>query len=334
MKKSTGQIDTHMEELQQKDGYRYKFYERFRNTYVKDQTTCVPELRMPLDPNRCLVKSGKLDKVNRKGRTNTMEFFLLEHLIAYAAEGAGRLTRAIPLSTVRLLNFSGEDEEEKTSRNRRYRMSQSSIVSNESNESSGSIDYDTLRKSIKPSDRERAFALINPAPIKSFVVFASDKYEKNAWIEAIQEEQKSQREREDLHRKAYLTTGRTASLKHFMSRRTMSQSSIGVETPMSTGVGAGIDTPLSKMTSPAGSFYDLNIDQEAAIQNHEKRVLFVPNTKKCMVCHESFTWMRRPHHCRNCGKCICHSCSPTKLEIRPGDGQVRVCVTCYVSLVA
>ena len=99
---STGQIDTHMEENHQKDDYRFKFYDRFRNTHVKDQTTCVPELRMPLDPNLCLVKHGKLDKVNRKGRTNTMEFFLLEHLICYAAEGAGRLTRAIPLSTVRV----------------------------------------------------------------------------------------------------------------------------------------------------------------------------------------------------------------------------------------
>ena len=225
VKGSTGQIDTHMEENHQKDDYRFKFYDRFRNTHVKDQTTCVPELRMPLDPNLCLVKHGKLDKVNRKGRTNTMEFFLLEHLICYAAEGAGRLTRAIPLSTVRVLNFNEEEEDQdKSSRNRKYRMSQSSVISSGSNGSSGSFDYDTLRKSIKESDRSRAFALISPAPIKSFVVFAPDQYEKKAWIEAIQEEQKNQRENEELHRKTYLSTGRTASLKHFMSKRTMSQS--------------------------------------------------------------------------------------------------------------
>jgi len=100
VKGSTGQIDHHMEEQSQKDQYRSKFYKRFRNTYVKDQTTCVPELRMPFDPNRCLIKEGKLNKVNRKGRTNTMEFFLLGHLLCYAAEGAGRLTRAMPLGTL------------------------------------------------------------------------------------------------------------------------------------------------------------------------------------------------------------------------------------------
>ena len=237
VKESTGQIDTHMEENHQKDDYRYKFYERFRGTTIKDQTTCVPELRMPLDPNLCLVKYGKLDKVNRKGRTNTMEFFLLEHLICYAAEGAGRLTRAIPLSTVRVLNFNEEEDQEKKSRNRKYRMSQSSIISSGSNGSTGSFDYNTLRQSIKESDRSRAFALISPAPIKSFVVFAPDQYEKNAWIEAIQEEQKNERESEELHRKTYLSTGRTASLKHLMSTRTMSQSSMGIDTPMSTGIG-------------------------------------------------------------------------------------------------
>jgi len=230
-----------------------------------------------------------------------------------------------------LLNFSREDEgdehESNKRCNRRYRMSRSS---DRSAESTDSFDYETLRDSIKKSDRDRAFALINPAPIKSFVVFAPDRYEKKNWIDAIREEQKNQRERDELHRKTYLSTGRTASLHHLMARRTMSQSSIGVDTPPMFSTGdAG--TPLTNTLSPAGSFLDMNIDAEEA--SSEKRVLFVPNTKKCMICHESFTWLRRPHHCRSCGKCVCHSCSPTKSELRPGEGQVRVCVTCYVSLV-
>ena len=57
--------------------------------------------------------------------------------------------------------------------------------------------------------------------------------------------------------------------------------------------------------SPMGSFLDLNIDLQSA-KEHKKRVLFVPNTKKCMICSESFMDTSAASY-RNCGKCICHS---------------------------
>ena len=201
--------------------------------------------------------------------------------------------------------------------------------SDKSSESADSFDYDTLRESIESSDRERAFALINPAPVKSFVVFASDRYDRMAWVDAIRAQQQELKKRDDLHRKTYLSTGRKASLRHLTMSRSFSQSSMGVETPKTNEFGGegggGVRTPLT----PAGSFLDINFDNAAA----EKKILFVPNTKACMLCKESFTWMRRPHHCRSCGKCVCHSCSPTKLEIRPGEGQERVCVSCYIVMV-
>jgi hypothetical protein len=37
--------------------------------------------------------------------------------------------------------------------------------------------------------------------------------------------------------------------------------------------------------------------------------------KRCCVCKSAFWTMRRRHHCRVCGRCVCHDCSPRKLLI-------------------
>ncbi|OMJ90453.1 hypothetical protein SteCoe_7151 [Stentor coeruleus] len=50
----------------------------------------------------------------------------------------------------------------------------------------------------------------------------------------------------------------------------------------------------------------------------------------CQVCFLSFTIIRRDHHCRNCGKNICGSCSRFfKLEISGYLTKKRVCVQCF-----
>ncbi|XP_068437134.1 zinc finger FYVE domain-containing protein 26 isoform X2 [Clinocottus analis] len=61
---------------------------------------------------------------------------------------------------------------------------------------------------------------------------------------------------------------------------------------------------------------------------------WVPDTKQdvCMVCRrERFTMFNRRHHCRRCGRLVCHSCSEHKMSIEgcPGDEDVRVCDQCY-----
>ncbi|XP_075964862.1 zinc finger FYVE domain-containing protein 26 isoform X1 [Anarhichas minor] len=61
---------------------------------------------------------------------------------------------------------------------------------------------------------------------------------------------------------------------------------------------------------------------------------WVPDTKRdvCMVCQrERFTMFNRRHHCRRCGRLVCHSCSEHKMSVdgRPGDEEVRVCDQCY-----
>ncbi|XP_026754030.2 lateral signaling target protein 2 homolog [Galleria mellonella] len=53
----------------------------------------------------------------------------------------------------------------------------------------------------------------------------------------------------------------------------------------------------------------------------------------CMRCQAHFTAFRRRHHCRNCGKVFCASCSSNSIPL-PRYGQmkpVRVCEECYQS---
>ncbi|KAM9842856.1 zinc finger FYVE domain-containing protein 26 [Aulostomus maculatus] len=60
---------------------------------------------------------------------------------------------------------------------------------------------------------------------------------------------------------------------------------------------------------------------------------WVPDTQQhiCMVCQrERFTMFNRRHHCRRCGRLVCHACSERRMPVEgcPGD-DVRVCNQCY-----
>ena len=44
---------------------------------------------------------------------------------------------------------------------------------------------------------------------------------------------------------------------------------------------------------------------------HFVPAVWIPDSKtdSCMRCGRAFGWRRRRHHCRLCGRCVCHSCS-------------------------
>lgn len=61
----------------------------------------------------------------------------------------------------------------------------------------------------------------------------------------------------------------------------------------------------------------------------------VQTTTHCRVsatqlCGSRFTWVRRQHHCRNCGKAVCGGCSPRQaVLVKLGYSQAqRVCSLC------
>lgn len=55
---------------------------------------------------------------------------------------------------------------------------------------------------------------------------------------------------------------------------------------------------------------------------------------KCVECDRNFTFFRRQHHCRNCGRVVCgdHSENRFLLEDLAYDEPVRVCDTCTKKL--
>ncbi|CAG8583416.1 1490_t:CDS:10 [Paraglomus occultum] len=77
--------------------------------------------------------------------------------------------------------------------------------------------------------------------------------------------------------------------------------------------------------------------KKRVVENYNAPV-WVPDsaTNKCMNCPEEFTMFRRKHHCRACGKVVCHACS-TRNFIIPGtserdDQVVRACDPCFFTM--
>ncbi|CAG8502203.1 874_t:CDS:10 [Paraglomus brasilianum] len=77
--------------------------------------------------------------------------------------------------------------------------------------------------------------------------------------------------------------------------------------------------------------------KKRVVENYNAPV-WVPDsaTNKCMNCPEEFTVFRRKHHCRACGKVVCHACS-TRNFIIPGtsereDQVVRACDPCFFTM--
>ncbi|KAM4528566.1 zinc finger FYVE domain-containing protein 16 [Odontesthes bonariensis] len=49
----------------------------------------------------------------------------------------------------------------------------------------------------------------------------------------------------------------------------------------------------------------------------------------CMNCYQKFTFTKRRHHCRACGKVYCAVCCSKKCKLKYMDREARVCVLCF-----
>lgn len=54
----------------------------------------------------------------------------------------------------------------------------------------------------------------------------------------------------------------------------------------------------------------------------------------CYCCLSKFNFSHRRHHCRQCGRIICNSCSHSRLTLPAYHNDVRVCDICYTSITA
>ncbi|XP_053331323.1 zinc finger FYVE domain-containing protein 16 [Spea bombifrons] len=63
----------------------------------------------------------------------------------------------------------------------------------------------------------------------------------------------------------------------------------------------------------------------------QKEPTWVPDSEapNCMYCKVKFTFTKRRHHCRACGKVFCSVCCSEKCKLQYMEKEARVCVVCY-----
>nr|XP_034955780.1 zinc finger FYVE domain-containing protein 16 isoform X1 [Zootoca vivipara] len=73
---------------------------------------------------------------------------------------------------------------------------------------------------------------------------------------------------------------------------------------------------------------------EQAVVPGDKQPSWVPDSEapNCMNCQAKFTFTKRRHHCRACGKVFCTACCNRKCKLQYLDKEARVCISCYESI--
>ncbi|XP_023585235.1 zinc finger FYVE domain-containing protein 16 isoform X2 [Trichechus manatus latirostris] len=66
----------------------------------------------------------------------------------------------------------------------------------------------------------------------------------------------------------------------------------------------------------------------------QKQPSWVPDSEapNCMNCQVKFTFTKRRHHCRACGKVFCGVCCNRKCKLQYLEKEARVCVVCYETI--
>ncbi|XP_067358453.1 FYVE, RhoGEF and PH domain-containing protein 6-like isoform X1 [Channa argus] len=103
-----------------------------------------------------------------------------------------------------------------------------------------------------------------------------------------------------------------------------------------------ISTAISDYTKKKISFISGKPPEEVELSDGDdgaplgtKAPIWIPDprTTMCMICTCEFSLTWRRHHCRACGKVVCHSCSSNKHRLEYLKNEMaRVCDQCFLSL--
>ncbi|XP_022089254.1 uncharacterized protein LOC110978509 [Acanthaster planci] len=91
-------------------------------------------------------------------------------------------------------------------------------------------------------------------------------------------------------------------------------------------------TTSNETDSEQGDFNRRVIDySEGAMQLGAVAPVWVPDSEalNCMNCQQKFTFRKRRHHCRACGKVFCAKCCSMRLKLKYMESkEARVCISC------
>ncbi|XP_068191210.1 zinc finger FYVE domain-containing protein 16 [Antennarius striatus] len=85
---------------------------------------------------------------------------------------------------------------------------------------------------------------------------------------------------------------------------------------------------------PTNGARSVNWKREGMEELGSRQPTWVPDSEApdCMNCYQRFTFTKRRHHCRACGKVYCAVCCNRRCKLRYLDKEARVCVICFDSI--
>ncbi|NXO13806.1 ZFY16 protein, partial [Oriolus oriolus] len=119
-----------------------------------------------------------------------------------------------------------------------------------------------------------------------------------------------------------------------LERENQGSGSVTPEAPLSdTSVNVGNNSDPGESSSEGGGNQtsESNESRKTPPALSWKQPLWVPDSEapNCMNCQAKFTFTKRRHHCRACGKVFCGSCCKRKCKLQYMEKEARVCTGCY-----
>ncbi|NXF26599.1 ZFY16 protein, partial [Rhodinocichla rosea] len=118
-----------------------------------------------------------------------------------------------------------------------------------------------------------------------------------------------------------------------LERENQESGSVSPEAPLSdTSVNVGNTDPGESSSEAGGNQTSEGAEpRKAPAALSWKQPLWVPDSEapNCMNCQAKFTFTKRRHHCRACGKVFCGSCCKRKCKLQYMEKEARVCAGCY-----
>jgi WD40 repeat protein len=167
------------------------------------------------------------------------------------------------------------------------------------------------------TDPQRPFAFKVISTLKSFVVYCPNVDVKQTWIGAV----------------------RDALVKLMDSGDALLSSSAALEPVPGTGAADLPATPRSSAVDAADDPLSPRLKARKAVAEQTAAAAVVvaapvwvadAESNECLLCHAAFTFTKRRHHCRRCGKLVCAKCSSRTLDLGPELGRkARACELCF-----